>query len=324
MGVWVSSIARKTLGSAAPFALKFRRDAPLLATRIRESAFSTRRGSSPRWIIPTSARHLRDRPRRPTVHLFHAMPLYEGETLKARIAREGALPFADALRIAGQIAQGLAAAHRAGVVHRDLKPANVMLLPDGTVKILDFGLAKVSDVSLTGSSTMLGTVSYMAPEQVHGREARRAHRPVGARRGAVRDADREPGHSPGEHGRRRACDRSRRTRRGPPRSAARSRSELDDLLHTALRKDPAQRHQSADELATAMAAVRLDESPSAARRRRVLRRWRRGVSRHAKVLAPAALAAVISGGWLANRTLNTPDGPLAVAVLPSSNRRRVT
>jgi TolB-like protein/Flp pilus assembly protein TadD len=101
-------------------------------------------------------------------HLFIAMALYDGETLKARIARDGALPVAEALAIAAQIAQGLGAVHRAGIVHRDLKPANVMLLADGAVKILDFGLAKVTDVSLTMSRATLGTVSYMAPEQVRG------------------------------------------------------------------------------------------------------------------------------------------------------------
>ena len=98
--------------------------------------------------------------------LFFAMPLYAGTTLNARVAREGALPIDDAVDIAIQIGRGLQAAHRAGIVHQDLKPANVMLLPDGGVKILDFGVALVGDVSLTGSRTMRGTVPYMAPEQV--------------------------------------------------------------------------------------------------------------------------------------------------------------
>ncbi len=100
--------------------------------------------------------------------LFLAMPLYQGETLKARIARLGPLPVGDALTIAVQIARGLQAAHRAGIVHRDLKPANVILLPDGGLKILDFGVARVGDVTLTKSHDTLGTVSYMAPEQVRG------------------------------------------------------------------------------------------------------------------------------------------------------------
>jgi TolB-like protein len=100
--------------------------------------------------------------------LFLAMALYPGETLNSRLAREGLLPLGDALQIAPQIAQGLACAHAAGIVHRDLKPGNVMLLPDGTAKILDFGLAKARDQSLTGTGTLLGTVAYMAPEQIRG------------------------------------------------------------------------------------------------------------------------------------------------------------
>src|SRR6185295_2934126 len=73
---------------------------------------------------------------------FIAMPFYDGETLRQRIER-GPLPVAEAARIAGEIAAGLAAAHAAGIVHRDLKPANVMLAHDGHVRIVDFGLAKV-------------------------------------------------------------------------------------------------------------------------------------------------------------------------------------
>ncbi|HVF38666.1 MAG TPA: protein kinase [Gemmatimonadaceae bacterium] len=100
--------------------------------------------------------------------LFIAMPLYHGETLRSRLERETRLPIDEALGIARQIALGLNAAHKAGIIHRDLKPANVMLLEDGTVKILDFGLAKVSDLALTTSNLRVGTASYMAPEQIEG------------------------------------------------------------------------------------------------------------------------------------------------------------
>lgn len=106
--------------------------------------------------------------------VFLAMPLYPGETLKARLAREGALPPQEAIRVLRQLLAGLAAAHAAGIVHRDLKPGNVMLLPDGTVRILDFGLAKVKDVSQTRSGVTLGTLAFMAPEQI-------LHRSVDAR-----------------------------------------------------------------------------------------------------------------------------------------------
>ena len=81
--------------------------------------------------------------------IFLAMPLYPGETLKARMTRDGPTPISDVLEIARQVTEGLECAHSAGIVHRDLKPGNIMLLPDGTVKILDFGLAKARDQSLS-------------------------------------------------------------------------------------------------------------------------------------------------------------------------------
>ncbi len=100
--------------------------------------------------------------------LFLAMPLYPGETLKARLTRDGPLPPTEAVEIARQVVHALGAAHAAGIVHRDLKPGNVMLLPGGMIKILDFGLAKVLDRSQSGSGAQFGTVSYMAPEQLRG------------------------------------------------------------------------------------------------------------------------------------------------------------
>jgi Serine/threonine protein kinase len=100
--------------------------------------------------------------------VFLAMPLYRGETLKDRLARERRLPTAEAIGIIRKITTGLKFAHAAGVIHRDLKPGNLILLPDGSVKILDFGLAKVRDISRTRSNARLGTVSYMAPEQIRG------------------------------------------------------------------------------------------------------------------------------------------------------------
>lgn len=99
---------------------------------------------------------------------FLAMPLYPGETLKARMTRDGVMPISDAVEIARQVTEGLHCAHDAGIVHRDLKPGNVMLLPDGTVKILDFGLAKARDQSLSEPGARFGTVSYMSPEQIRG------------------------------------------------------------------------------------------------------------------------------------------------------------
>jgi serine/threonine protein kinase len=96
--------------------------------------------------------------------MFISMAYYEGETLDKQI-KEKPLPVEEAINIAIQIAQGLAKAHEKKVVHRDIKPANIMLTREGVVKVLDFGLAK-----LTKESTTLGTVSYMSPEQAKGEE----------------------------------------------------------------------------------------------------------------------------------------------------------
>lgn len=99
--------------------------------------------------------------------LFIAMPLYEGETLRARIKR-GRLVFGEAMPIAIQIARGLGHAHDRGIVHRDVKPSNVMVLADGTVRILDFGIAKVDDPSAIDPLGPLGTIAYMSPEHLSG------------------------------------------------------------------------------------------------------------------------------------------------------------
>ncbi len=103
-------------------------------------------------------------------HMFIVMSYYEGETLKERI-EQGPVALDDALDIAAQIGRGLAKAHELNIVHRDIKPANIFLTVDGSVKILDFGLAKLcSRTKLTKESTTLGTVAYMSPEQTRGEE----------------------------------------------------------------------------------------------------------------------------------------------------------
>jgi len=116
---------------------------------------------------------------------FLAMEMVEGEELAALIAR-GPLPVAETVSIARQIAEALESAHEKGIVHRDLKPANVKLTPDGTVKLLDFGLAKAFEgdplegdpagallatitTPMTAPHVILGTAAYMSPEQARGK-----------------------------------------------------------------------------------------------------------------------------------------------------------
>lgn len=116
---------------------------------------------------------------------FIVTEFVEGKTLRD-LMRQGPIPFVEMLKITSQIAGALAAAHKAGIIHRDIKPENVMLRPDGYVKVLDFGLAKLTDATRrttsgnvefgpTGTNhtvpgMIMGTVSYMSPEQAEGLE----------------------------------------------------------------------------------------------------------------------------------------------------------
>jgi dienelactone hydrolase len=100
--------------------------------------------------------------------MYIAMAYYKGESLKEKIQR-GALRIEEALDITLQLARGLAKAHQQGIVHRDIKPANVLLTEDGLVKIVDFGLARLTTgTPVTRTGTTLGTVAYMSPEQAQG------------------------------------------------------------------------------------------------------------------------------------------------------------
>lgn len=106
--------------------------------------------------------------------VFYVMPYVEGESLRARLKREGQLPLGDALRITSEIASALGYAHRCGVIHRDIKPDNV-LFQDGQALLTDFGIAlpkkdEEGRARLTGSGMSLGTPRYMSPEQVAGQE----------------------------------------------------------------------------------------------------------------------------------------------------------
>src|SRR5262245_55798066 len=112
------------------------------------------------------------------------LELVEGETLAERLVR-GPIPIDQALILARQIAEALEAAHERGIIHRDLKPANIKVTPDGKVKLLDFGLARLFEseahdsdrsdsptlVSRIDDGVILGTASYMSPEQARGRKA---------------------------------------------------------------------------------------------------------------------------------------------------------
>ena len=146
--------------------------------------------------------------------------LLEGSTLRARI-RRGPLAARNAIDYGVQIARGLAAAHVKGIVHRDLKPENLFLTKDGHVKILDFGLAKLTRADRTGheepvteAGLAMGTVGYMSPEQVRGPSHRPTHGLFRVRRDSLRNADRRASVS--------EAHRGRHDQRDPQRGAARS------------------------------------------------------------------------------------------------------
>jgi serine/threonine-protein kinase len=249
-------------------------------------------------------------------YLFHAMPLYSGETLKARIARDGTLPVAAAIAIARQIAHGLSAAHRAGIVHRDLKPANVMLLPDETVKIVDFGLARAKDLDLTTSRAALGTVSYMAPEQIVGD-------PVDGRAdlwalGTIL-YEMVTGRRPFEGDE--AVAIAHAIVRTEPVRLSERRSDIpggvERVVHTLLSKEASGRYQSAEDVIAALAAIDLQpDAPTAIPRRAMTsgptrRRW------SSRLVAIAATSTAVGvAGWLASRGAPREAEPRSIAVLP--------
>jgi hypothetical protein len=102
---------------------------------------------------------------------YIAMELVEGENLEQLIARKTPLPLTLKLVYAMQACRALDYAHKRGIVHRDIKPGNVMLGKDGTVKVVDFGIARVLETSKTQTGMLIGTFAYMSPEQYHGEHA---------------------------------------------------------------------------------------------------------------------------------------------------------
>ncbi len=201
--------------------------------------------------------------------VFVAMELVEGEALQQRIAGQP-LPLHAALQVAIEMADGLAAAHQAHVIHRDLKPANVVIRPDGHVKILDFGLAKLREEERSGSSEasrpeslpaeptregrLLGTPAYMSPEQVRGE-------PLDGRSDLFSFGSTLYEMVTGQAPFRRASAAETLTAilRDEPSPASRLHPELpprlEEILARCLAKDPAQRYPGAGELAADLRAL---------------------------------------------------------------------
>ena len=239
-------------------------------------------------------------------HLFLAMTCYDGETLKRKIER-GPLSITEALDIAKQIAQGLAKAHRLGIVHRDIKPANIMVTGDGIVKILDFGLAKLAGAAgLTRAGFCLGTPAYMSPEQARGEVD---HRTDLWSLGVVL-YEMVTGVAPFSGDSDQAIIYSLLTEEPKPPSLLRPEvpRELERVLQGMLAKDPGDRYPTVDAalvdlrvLSGSTASAALQPPPGVSRRR--LRRW-------AGLGALGALAvAAAAAGWLLLR----PAPPLQLS-----------
>ncbi len=259
--------------------------------------------------------------------------LLEGESLRERITR-GPLPVKEAARIGVQVARGLAAAHGKGIVHRDLKPENVFITTDGTVKILDFGLASLrseaeetgpstessTETELTRAGTVLGTAGYMAPEQVRGQRVdQRAdifafgcvlYEMLSGRRAFAGDTP---------------ADTMGAILKDEPASVRALAGDvtpaLAQLVARCLEKRPEDRFSSAHDLALALADAVGDVDPRGARavtaaqpipRRRIF----------LALIAATVVAAVVATVWLVGGSFGgptTPINPSRVMVAPFQN-----
>ncbi len=233
---------------------------------------------------------------------FISMAHIEGRSLKERIA-DGPIPLDEALAIGRRIGEALAAAHTKGIIHRDIKPANIMLTGDGRPMLMDFGLAKVSGATkLTRTGTTMGTVAYMSPEQVHGKEA--DHRSDIWALGVVL-YELVSGKAPfgGEY---EAALLYSIMNEDPGPLSVEGRdipAGLDGIIAKALAKDPMRRYQKAEELVADLDTLARDREALPAgktlparglkRRWRRWRPWQRGAA-IASIVALAAIAAALT------------------------------
>ncbi len=293
-----SAFDRELRQTVALKVLRADRTSPASLTRLKREVAIARQAASPRLVrvfdIDTSGESV-----------FLTMEDLPGGSLKEKLA-DGPLPLEEALRIGGEILEGLAALHGLGIVHRDVKPGNVLFTDGGGVKLADFGLARRYEVDETRATSMdaiVGTVEYLSPEQALGRELDgrsdlysfgvtlfemltggvpfRRDSTIGTALAHVKDP----------------APRLRTVRPDAPRW-------LEEYLSRLLEKDPDARYPSAEAAAADLAARTAALGP----RRRSARRRR-------AALLLAAAAALVAGILLAPRLL--VPAPLARLVTPS-------
>ncbi|MGC2626329.1 MAG: protein kinase, partial [Candidatus Udaeobacter sp.] len=275
---------------------------------------------------------------------YIASELIEGETLRQHLMR-GRMQLVEAVDVAIQVASALVAAHNAGIVHRDIKPENIMLRPDGYVKVLDFGIAKLAEEEVpatmprdealllveTNLGSILGTVRYMSPEQARGA-------PVDKRTDiwslGVVLYEMVAGHAPftgdppsqsyGAAGTPKEVMSSILEKEPPPLThyIAYAPAELQQIISKALRKDREQRYQSARELLQALKDLRhkLEVEADLARAPAALPwlRWIRSPAALVLILLIGVLALALPFYWHRNLTTSSPPEK-SIAVLPFEN-----
>src|SRR5437773_3104067 len=259
---------------------------------------------------------------------YIASELIEGETLRDRLTR-GSLQLSEALDVAIQIASALTAAHRAGIVHRDIKPENIMLRPDGYVKVLDFGIAKLAEEELpatmsrnealflveTNLGAVLGTVRYMSSEQACGE---RIDQSTDIWSLGVVLYEMLTGQTPftGDTPQDVMFSILEKEPKPPTRYVTHAPAELQQIVSKTLRKDRAQRYHSAHELLQALKDFRRKLEAELERAAAPL--WLRWVrSPAALVLGLLVVALALGFPFYRHRNLTTSSPPeKSIAVLP--------
>jgi serine/threonine-protein kinase len=237
--------------------------------------------------------------------LYYVMPYVEGETLKERLAREGALAPEEAIRLAREVADALAYAHKRGIVHRDIKPANI-LLNEGYALVADFGIARAledgSTESLTKTGLAVGTPQYMAPEQATGEKTVDGRADVYAT-GAIL-YEMLTGEPPFTGQNARAILTKSLTEKPKPITQVRAglAPAVDTVVQKALAKGADERYSTATEFVTALESVRAASSGAMPALT---------PSQATEVVTPVAPAA--RAGWRSPRTLAV--GGVALAAL---------